>query len=119
MTTSPDDLLGPSTEDDRSGTTEAEVARLRRQLRAERERSLNATDRVLGAQAEAAQARAEIKELQYRLHVREAELAHANELLGQESEPVQPLVERTARTIARRGRPVARRLAGRLRSATP
>ena len=59
------------------------VADLRRQLRAERERSLNATDRVLGAQAEAAQARAEIKELQYRLHVRETELAQAKELLSQ------------------------------------
>ncbi len=117
MTTSRDDLLGPSTDDDRTEGSEAEVARLRRQLRAERERSLNATDRVLGAQAEAAQARAEIKELQYRLHVREAELAQAHELLDQVPEPAKPLVERTARTIARRGRPAARRLAGRLRSA--
>ncbi len=53
----------------------AEADLLRRQLRRERERSLNATDRVLGAQAEAAQARAEIKELRYMLHVREAEMA--------------------------------------------
>jgi hypothetical protein len=66
---------------------EATIADLRRQLRRERERAINATDRVLGAQAEAAQARAEIKELQYRLHVREAELVQARELV-EHREPV-------------------------------
>ena len=67
---------GSATRDDR-----VTIAELRRQLLAERERSLNATDRVLGAQAEAAQARAEIKELRYALHVRDAELARAEDLI--------------------------------------
>jgi hypothetical protein len=47
---------------------------LRRRLRAEQERTLNATDAMRGAWAEAAQARAEIRELQHCLHVRESEL---------------------------------------------
>lgn len=60
---------------------QAVIADLRRQLRRERERALNATDRVLGAQAEAAQARAEIKELHHLVHVREVELAQLRELV--------------------------------------
>lgn len=47
----------------------------------ERERALNFTDQLMGARAEAAQARAEIRELEYRLHVREAELAELRRLL--------------------------------------
>ena len=65
----------------------AEVEDLRRRLRIERERSMNATDRVLGAQAEAAQARAEIKELYHRLHVREAEVTELRAMLGGDGGP--------------------------------
>lgn len=120
MTTPSDDLLGPSTAADRTDGTDAEVARLRRQLLAERERSLNATDRVLGAQAEAAQARAEIRELEYRLHVREAELSQARQLLDLVDESPRSGVEQRTRAVARtmvgRGGLVARRLADRIRS---
>lgn len=120
MTTPSDDLLGPSTAADRTDGTDAEVARLRRQLLAERERSLNATDRVLGAQAEAAQARAEIRELEYRLHVREAELSQARQLLDLVDESPRSGVEQRTRAVARtmvgRGGSVARRLADRIRS---
>lgn len=58
------------------------IVDLRRRLAVEREVALNAVDAVLGAQAEAAQVRAENKELFYRLHVREVELEQLKELLG-------------------------------------
>jgi hypothetical protein len=60
----------------------AVIEDLRRRLRAEQERSLNATDAMRGAKAEAAQARAEIRELHHRLHVREAELRALQELIA-------------------------------------
>ncbi len=115
MTTSPDDLLG--LEVDRTDADPGEaggeavtdhpertvVAELRRQLQVERERSLNATDRVLAAQAEAAQARAEIKELQYRLHVRETELGQARELLaGAAERAARPTAGASVRQLAAR-----------------
>lgn len=98
MTTSSDQTIGrglrravdspadPVTDADLGTDCGDDLVELRRLLQIERERSLNVTDRVLGAQAEAAQARAEIKELQYRLHVREAELANLTELLDQREE---------------------------------
>ena len=98
-----------------------EIDDLRRRLRIERERSLNATDRILGAQAEAAQARAEIKELYHRLHVREAELAQLRELLT-DRPPTGPTgvrgdvagrLGRRGRWALERARSVARRLPGR------
>ncbi|MEL6984461.1 MAG: hypothetical protein AAFO29_18690 [Actinomycetota bacterium] len=110
MTTSSDDLLG------RAGSA-SEVAELRRQLRAERERALNARDQMLGAQAEAAQTRAQIKELEYVLHVREAELATLKAQL--ERIPTggsSPLV-RGLRTLADQGPPAVRRAGQRLRAA--
>lgn len=55
---------------------------LRRRLRAEQERALNATEAMRGARAEAAQTQAEVRELQHRLHVRETELRKLEELLG-------------------------------------
>lgn len=116
MTTSSDDLIGL---DDGAGPGDGnasarEIAELRRQLLVERERSLNATDRVLGAQAEAAQARAQIKELEYVLHVREAELARLKERVDQM--PPSPLapVTRRLRAVADRGAPVIRNLGQRL-----
>ena len=54
---------------------------LRRRLRVEEEKSLNAVDAVLGARAAAAQAKADAQETFYRLHVRETELAQLKELL--------------------------------------
>ncbi|MEM9561202.1 MAG: hypothetical protein AAGA93_01205 [Actinomycetota bacterium] len=93
----------------------AEADLLRRQLRRERERSLNATDRVLGAQAEAAQARAEIKELRYMLHVRNAELA---ELAGQLEQARATMGAPSAAQVgewAKRAPDTARRLVQRVR----
>ncbi len=58
---------------------------LRRRLRAEQEKSLNSIDAVLGAQAAAAQAKAETQEVFYRLHVRETELEQLKELLADEN----------------------------------
>lgn len=54
---------------------------LRRRLRVEQEKALNAVDAVLAARAAAAQARAETQEVFYRLHVRETELNQLKELL--------------------------------------
>lgn len=112
MTTSPDGLVGLDDDgggsDDLTGRDAAhdrEAAELRRQLRAERERSLNATDRVLGAQAEAAQARAQIKELEYVLHVREAELDRLKELLDQAPESGLPASMRRLAAAAQRRAP--------------
>lgn len=59
---------------------------LRRRLRAEQEKTLNSVDAVLGAQAAAAQARAETQDVYYRLHVRETELAQLKELLDGSSD---------------------------------
>lgn len=64
----------------------AVIEDLRRKLRAEQEKSLNATDAVLGARAAAAQARAETQETYYRLHVRETELAQLKELMAAQAE---------------------------------
>ncbi len=63
----------------------AVIEDLRRRLRAEQEKSLNAADAVLGARAVAAQARAETQEIYYRLHVTETELNRLKELLAVES----------------------------------
>ncbi len=64
----------------------AVIEDLRRKLRAEREKSLNATDAVLGARAAAAQAKAETQEIYYRLHVRETELAQLKELMAAQAD---------------------------------
>ena len=58
------------------------IDELRRRLRLEQERTLNATDAMRGALAEAAQARAEVRELHHRLHVRETELGVLEQLVG-------------------------------------
>jgi hypothetical protein len=58
-----------------------EIAALRQQLIDERERALHALDGQRGAEAVAAQAQADVRELTYRLHVREAELQQLQELL--------------------------------------
>jgi hypothetical protein len=56
---------------------------LQLRLQLEQEKSLNALDAVLGAQAAAAQAKAETREVFHRLHVREQELTQLKELLAQ------------------------------------
>ncbi len=98
MTTPSDDTVELE-----AGGSDLRLDELRRQLRAEREHSLNATDRVLGAQAEAAQARAEIKELQHRLHVREAEVAQLRAELAERQDPagLAATTERLARRAVR------------------
>lgn len=59
------------------------IEQLRDRLRGEQEKTLNAVDAVLGAQAAAAQAKAETREVYHRLHVRERELEQLKELLEQ------------------------------------
>lgn len=56
---------------------------LRRRLRIEQEKALNAVDAVMGARAAAAQAKAETQDVFYRLHVRETELNQLKELLAE------------------------------------
>lgn len=83
----------PPTQDAR-----AVIDELNRRLMVERETSLNSVDAVLGARAKEAQARAENKELLYRLHVREAELAQLKELMVEAEEAPDPAVERSEPT---------------------
>ena len=62
----------------------AVIEDLQRRLMVERETALNSVDAMLGARAKEAQAKAENKDLLYRLHVREAELMQLKELLDRD-----------------------------------
>ena len=73
----------PLPDDDQPPDPRLVIEDLRRKLRLEKERSLNATDAVMGARAAAAQAQAESQELFYRLHVKETEIDQLRELLAE------------------------------------
>jgi chromosome segregation ATPase len=102
MTSAPEPAVdatsGPSgataAADATSGLTQAhqEIAALRQQLIDERERALHALDGQRGAEAVAAQAQAEVRELTYRLHVREAELQQLQEVLDHHEAALQTTV---------------------------
>lgn len=75
------DRRTPEPEEQQPPDPRAIIDELRRRLRIEQEKSLNAHDAVLGARAMAAQAKAETQEVFHRLHVRETELNQLKELL--------------------------------------
>ena len=76
----------PLSDDDQPPDPRLVIEDLRRKLRLEKERSLNATDAVMGARAAAAQAQAESQELFYRLHVKETEIDQLKELLAERTD---------------------------------
>lgn len=88
-----------------------ELAELRRRVAELEERSLNATDSVIGAEAVAAQARRDADDYFHRLHLRERELEDLKESLGYELDtPIQEILPALARSSQSSNRLTGRKL---------